>query len=247
MPVSILKTPEDSITFLRNSFLQEFDNQFIYDKCHYYNWCDNYLLKLDDETVGYSSIWGLNDRNERDTIFEFYLIPGHRKLADQFFKLLIEVPGVKKLECQSNDRLLSELIYRFGKDINAEAVLFEEFEDTELILNDIEFRKKNESDKSLKDDDGPDLLLYKGEIVAHGGLMFNYNFPYADIYMHVFEPHRQKGFGSLMVQELKKLAYQSGRVPAARCNINNFVSRQTLEKAGLRVCGFILIADIKTA
>ena len=75
--------------------------------------------------------------------------------------------------------------------------------------------------------------------------MLNYNLPYADIYMHVLEEHRGKGFGSLIVQELKTLAYEMERVPAARCNINNRVSKATLEKAGLRSCGFILHGEVK--
>jgi len=59
----------------------------------------------------------------------------------------------------------------------------------------------------------------------------------------VKENFRQKGFGSLIVQELKKEAYRIGRVPAARCNIKNKISKATLLKAGFRVCGNILIGN----
>ena len=75
--------------------------------------------------------------------------------------------------------------------------------------------------------------------------MLNYNIPYADIYYEVKENFRQKGFGSLIVQELKKEIYLMGRVPAARCNIRNRASKANLLKAGFRVCGFILKGDIK--
>lgn len=69
-------------------------------------------------------------------------------------------------------------------------------------------------------------------------MMPNYNMPYADLYYDVPEQHRQKGFGGFMVQELKKAAYQMGRVPAARCNIRNNASKATLLKAGFRICGW---------
>jgi hypothetical protein len=34
------------------------------------------------------------------------------------------------------------------------------------------------------------------------------------------------------VQELKRLAYQLGAIPCARCNPTNIASRRTLQKAG---------------
>jgi RimJ/RimL family protein N-acetyltransferase len=71
--------------------------------------------------------------------------------------------------------------------------------------------------------------------------------PYADLYYEVNENHRQKGFGSYMVQELKRETYLMGRVPAARCNINNVISKATLLKAGFKVCGYRLNGEIKEA
>ena len=97
----------------------------------------------------------------------------------------------------------------------------------------------------MRDDDSEYVLQQNETIVASGGLMFNYNFPYADIYMQVKEPFRRQGIGSFLVQELKKQAYLLQRVPAARCDINNAVSKATLLKAGFRICGFRVKGDIK--
>jgi hypothetical protein len=60
----------------------------------------------------------------------------------------------------------------------------------------------------------------------------------------VNENHRRKGFGTLIAQELKKAAYAMNRVPAARCNIHNGISKSTLLKAGFRVCGWMLSGDV---
>ena len=245
MAITIKRATGDEIAGLRKLFLEEFNNQFIYDKCHYYGWSDDYLLLVDEQPAGYACTWGLNDRNERDTLFEAYLLPPFRKQSDAFWHQLLQLPGVSRIECQSNDRYLSAQLFRFANNIFAEAILFEENIQTHLSINGTEFRERGASDLQVKDDDGPYVLLYDGKVVAHGGLMLNYNFPYADIYMHVFEEHQRKGFGALIVQELKLLAYKLGRVPAARCNINNIVSKTTLEKAGLKPCGFVLIGSIK--
>jgi RimJ/RimL family protein N-acetyltransferase len=84
-----------------------------------------------------------------------------------------------------------------------------------------------------------------GEVVATGGYVWNYNYPFIDLYYEVKEAYRKKGFGSLIVQELKKEAYRLKRVPAARCNVKNLASKRTLIKAGMRACGHLLIGNTR--
>ena len=58
--------------------------------------------------------------------------------------------------------------------------------------------------------------------------------------MEVDEPYRRRGFGSYLIQELKRVCYEMGRIPAARCNVGNVASRHSLQKAGLLPCPRIL-------
>ena len=58
--------------------------------------------------------------------------------------------------------------------------------------------------------------------------------------MEVAEPFRRRGYGGYLVQELKRVCYEGGRVPAARCNASNTASRATLQKAGLMPCARML-------
>lgn len=244
MQIDIIKASEEQVAALRKSFLEKLGNQFVYDKCHYYNWCDNYLFVFNGKAIGYGSIWGSDDRRKRDSIFEFYLRDDHMGKSDDCFKMLMSLPGVKMMECQTNDDLLTNMLFRFAKNINAEAILFEEANSTSLKIDGALFRRRKDDDIVIREDDGPEVLEHNGTIVAHGGLMYNYNLPYADVYMHVLEGYRGKGYGSLIVQELKKLAYEMGRVPAARCNVDNVISKATLEKAGFRICGFRVNGDL---
>jgi len=48
-----------------------------------------------------------------------------------------------------------------------------------------------------------------------------------------------------LLQEVKKECYLSGRVPAARCNIENKASMYTLLRAGLKVAGYMLTGRVK--
>ena len=80
---------------------------------------------------------------------------------------------------------------------------------------------------------GPEWLLQvDGKPAGKGGVLFHYNLPYGDVYMEISEAFRGRGFGAYLVQELKRLAYQIGSIPAARCSPDNRPSRRTLQKAG---------------
>ena len=54
--------------------------------------------------------------------------------------------------------------------------------------------------------------------------------------MEVDERFWRRGYGSFLVQELKRTCYEMGRIPAARCNVTNTASRATLQKAGFLPC-----------
>ena len=70
--------------------------------------------------------------------------------------------------------------------------------------------------------------------------MLHYNPPYGDLYMEVDEPFRGRGYCSFLIQELKRVCYEIGRVPAARCDVANVASLATLQRAGLLPCARIL-------
>jgi GNAT superfamily N-acetyltransferase len=243
MEIKVIKTDLKDIQPFRILFLEESNFQFIYNKCHTYGWADTYMFILDDEKIGYGAVWGKDKREDKDAIFEFYIIKPYRKFANKFFSKLHITSEAPFIECQSNDLLLSSLLFEHAQNIHAEAILFEDDFQTGFTIPGVIFGKKPK-----KDDAGIDareyILKQNDEVVATGGLMLNYNMPYANLYYEVYENHRQKGFGSYMVQELKKEAYLIGSVPAARCNISNMISKATLLKAGFKVCGFRLNGEI---
>jgi GNAT superfamily N-acetyltransferase len=245
MQLQVIRTGLDDIRAFRVLFLQESSFQFVYDKCHLYGWADTYLFLADGQKIGYGAVWGQSNRQEKDAIFEYYLLPPFRKYASSIFPLFHTVSSAIYIECQSNDLLLTSMLYEFTENIIAEAILFEDHYTTVLHVPGVVFRKPQKPPDGY--DAGGYTLEQDGQTVAEGGLMLNYNMPYADIYMGVKEGARQKGLGSLIVQELKREAYLMGRVPAARCNINNQASKATLLKAGFRYCGFRLKGNLKPA
>lgn len=239
MEIKAVKAKLNEIQDLRVLFLQENKFQFVYNKCHLYGWADTYLFTKDGIKTGYGAVWGQSKREDRDAIFEFYITEPYMKHAGAFFSALLAASGASHIECQTNDLLLSSMLFESAQNIQAEAILFEDHLTTGFSIPGITLQQ-NPAAGDSHPDDRPYILLQNGEVVATGGLMLNYNFPYADLYYEVNEAHRQKGFGSLLAQELKKEAYGMGRVPAARCNIQNMISKAALLKAGFRICGYLL-------
>jgi len=239
MDIVVSKLSLKEVQPLRDLRLAEIDFQFVYNKCHGAGWADTYLFAIDGEKAGYGSIWGKDKREERDAIFEFYLLEPYRRLANSIFPELHKVSGASYVECQTNDRLITDMLFEYCANIYADRILFEDSITTEMKMPGAVFKK------TVNNDGETEYILERdGEIVATGGFIWNYNFPYIDMYYEVKESHRQKGFGTLITQELKKEAYLLDRVPAARCNINNKASKATLLKAGMKVCGHILIGEL---
>jgi hypothetical protein len=239
MEAEVHKVPLHDIQQLRDLSLQENTFQFVHNKCHGAGWADTYIFLMGKDSIGYGSVWGKDDRNARDTIFEFYLLPPFREFTNIIFPKFRTASAATFIECQTNNSLQSEIFFENAHNIATEAILFADSFQTQLSIPGTSFRN-NSSDK-----EGPEYVLeQKGQIVASGGYVRNYNFPYIDMYYEVNENRRNQGFGSLFTQELKREAYRLKRVPAARCNINNYASKATLLKAGMKVCGHMLIGEL---
>jgi GNAT superfamily N-acetyltransferase len=154
------------------------------------------------------------------------------------------------MEIQSSDALLTVMLHTYARDIRSEKIVFHDRIATALAPHGaVVHRVTSDHDtwRAITDRQGGTecLLQLDGETVATGGLMFHYNVPYTDIYMEVADPFRRRGFGSYLVQELKRLAYELGSVPCARCNPSNIASRKTLQKAGLVPYAHILNGSIR--
>jgi GNAT superfamily N-acetyltransferase len=154
------------------------------------------------------------------------------------FRQLVETSGATRIRAQTNDRLLLLMLYDCAADIAVENLLFADGVETRLSSPGGTLERKPGDAEEWR-------MVTEGAAIAEGGLLFHYNPPYADIYMEVDEPYRRRGYGSYLVQELKRRAYDLGHIPAARCNADNEPSRRTLERAGMLPCGRILRGTIR--
>lgn len=223
----------DAIVPMRERYRREMGCQIVHDSLHARGFTHPYVIRISGEAAGYGCVLGYDD-DPKDIVKEFYLLPRHRAAAAQAFDAFVSASGAKTIEAQTNDRLLTLMLFDRASHVDADKILFDDGFTTTLPVPGVEFTKSGTEW----------ALVREREIVATGGLLFHYNPPYGDIYMEVAEPCRRRGYGSYLVQELKRACYEAGRVPAARCNASNIASRAALQKAGMLPCARILRGKI---
>jgi GNAT superfamily N-acetyltransferase len=243
--IDVVLVPPQEVLTQRDLYRQEMNCQIIHDSWHGRGWVDSYLFRLDGRGVGHGLVGGIRG-DPKDVITEFYVLPDHRALALPLFRRLAAISRAKTIEVQTNDILSTLMCFDCASQIEGHAVLFHDARTTSLSIPGAVYRKATEADrdhmeKQKLDRDAEWVIKHNDTVVASGGILFHYNVPYGDIYMAVAEPFRQRGFGSYLVQELKRTCYEMGRIPAARCNATNAASRATLQKAGMLPCARMLV------
>jgi GNAT superfamily N-acetyltransferase len=232
----------------RDFYREEMHCQIIHDSIHSRpGWSLEYRLSLGANRVGYGSVAIAGPWKEYATIYEYYVIPQFRNRIFDLFSALITGSRARKIETQSNDSLLTAMLHTFGKDVQAESILYHDGMLTNLKPNGASFRfatAAEEPELSPTELESHGVVEFEGRVAGKGGILFHYNRPYGDIFMEVGAPFRNRGIGAYLVQELKRLCYQGGSIPSARCNLANVPSRKTLQKAGFVPCGHIITANI---
>jgi len=233
------RVPAAEVFALRVRQREELNAQIVHDSIHTRpGWSETYALTLGDATAGFASVAIAGPWKDRPTIFELYVLPPDRSRVFDLFDALLAASRARFMEIQSNDTLLVVMLHTYAKDIWTEKIVFRDGITTALAANDAVLNPLTPDAETrqciAERAGGAEWQLRLGEEeVAKGGLMFHYNPPYADIYMEVVQPFRRRGLGSYLVQELKRIGYELGAIPCARCSPDNVASRKTLQKAGL--------------
>ena len=252
MPASIVATVASNheVLPLREQYRHEMNCQIVHDSIHRRaGWTTTYLLRVEGLAAGFGSIAIAGPWTDKPTLFEFYLLPEHRGRAFNLFEALLAASDARFMTIQSNNQLLSVMLHTYAREISGDAIVFHDRLTTTLPAMGAILHCKTPEEETRRCIDerqgGPEWTMdLDGTTVATGGILFHYNRPYGDIYMDVAEPYRGRGFGSYMVQELKRIAYELGSIPAARTGAQNIASRKTLQKAGFVPCANILNGTI---
>jgi GNAT superfamily N-acetyltransferase len=238
MRATATPTSPGAVLPLRIRYRTEMNCQIVHDSLHRRaGWTSTYALHLDETSAGFGSVAIGGPWTGKPTIFEFYVLPLHRGRAFDLFESLLDASGARLMEIQSNDLLLAAMLHTYAREIWSEAIVFHDGVTTALPSNGAILEQVTPDEETrvaiAERQGGIEWRLQVDDVVAAtGGILFHYNEPYGDIYMEVAEPFRRRGLGAYLVQELKRIAYELGSIPCARCGRDNVPSRKTLQKAG---------------
>lgn len=232
------------ILSLREEYRRLMACQIVHDSWHARGFTEQFVFRVDDAVVGYGAV-ALAPDAVRDTVKEFYLRPAFRAHSVSLCRELIARCNARFIEAQSNDTALAELLGVLTCDPTSDTLLFADGERTALSIQDVTLRSIDPAEHAFvfphsTEPIGSWGLERIGTLVATGGYFLHYNPPFADIYMEVAQSEQRRGYGSFLVQELVRLARESGHVPAARCHRDNIASQRALKRGGLRLCGRIV-------
>lgn len=246
MEIQVRQAAYQEIEALRELYRQEANCQIIHDSILRRGMADPYLILAEGRIAGYGGIW---NKHCPGRVMEFYTLPRFRSEALPMFRELLAVSQATHIEAQTNMPLMLTMLLDCAAGIAAESILFEDACVTHLTCPEGVFRRAASEDTGTIFDHkhepvGDWVVEANGAIVATGGFLCHYNPPYGDIYMEVAETARMRGYGSYLVQEVKRACYEAGKKPAARCHRDNVASRRTLQKAGMLPCGHLLVGKV---
>ena len=238
----------ETILALRDMYRLEMSCQIIHDSIHSRpGWTEEYSLRIDGAVVGYGSVAIAGPWTASPAVYEFFVEQPHRSKIFELFGALRTACGAGRMETQSNDVLTTAMFHTYAKNIMSESVLFEDAARTSFAPAGATFRRATVEDGlDISSQQLPwhGVVEIDGCVAATGGILFHYNRPYGDIYMEVREEFRRRGLGAFIVQELKRVCYEGGFKPGARCGPANIASQRTLQRAGFVPYGHILVGDL---
>ncbi|HUN10209.1 MAG TPA: GNAT family N-acetyltransferase [Aggregatilineales bacterium] len=245
MQIDIQRAAYPDVEAMRELYRYEAGCQIIHDSHLRCQLADPYLILVNGRLCGYGGI----SNKAPHRLIEFYVQPAMRRIASTLLRELLAASGAAAMAAQTNMPLMLMLLYEFAQDITREAILFEDAEMTHHTCTQGVFRQATPAEAATifphhHEPVGNWVIDTAEGIVATGGFLTHYNPPYGDIFMEVRESARRRGFGRYLVQELKRVCYEAGKKPAARCDPTNTESRRTLESAGLLPCGYLLTGRI---
>lgn len=251
MKLSARETVWADVRESHERYLREMGCQVVHASLHgRAGWAREFVLECGGRAVGHGSLLVDGPWAGTRTVFEFFVESEARAETFRLFSALVQEGGATHVEAQTNDRWLAAMLLTCGREVEAEKLLFADEVTTEFAARGAVFRGARPEDAARVfahelEPVGDYVLEVDEEIAATGGVMYHYNPPYGDVFMEVAPKFRRRGLGTYLVQELKRVCRKAGKVPCARCDLDNVASRQTCLRAGFLPVGCVVRARIE--
>ncbi|MDQ2744443.1 MAG: GNAT family N-acetyltransferase [Chloroflexota bacterium] len=257
MHIEIEPTTVDQVADLRFLYARELDDVIRYEREIRQGRARIYGVLNGGALIGYGILHG--EGEDRSTVVEFFLLPQNRRHTVPVFDHFTRVTEAVGVQARTTDAGLVLLLHERTHDIVPGNFYFHDAENTHHPVPGIRCRAITHGDLDviapiMTTSEGwpfevPDretlavwivsnegwLLEDDEGIAGIGAILHGYNAPFASIGMVVMKRARRRGYGTCLIEELKRETYDMGKIPRADCDPWNAASRATLLRAGFLV------------
>ena len=110
MTIEVSPVPLEEVLPLRQLYRHEMNCQIVHDSLPGRGFGNLFLIRVDGRVAGYGFVMGYRGE-PKDMIQEFYVLPAYRGSALAMFRRLIEASQARRIEAQTNDVLLTLMLY----------------------------------------------------------------------------------------------------------------------------------------
>jgi hypothetical protein len=174
MSIAVRPAQPATIESLRGHYRKEMNCQIVHDSIHGRpGWTREFAIYIDALVVGYGSLAVGGPWRAAPTLFEFYVYPAYRMRTFELFEQLLAHCDAIRIETQSNDRYLTVMLHTYAHNVRAEAILFEDGVQTQLMAPGAGFRAATDLDRdSLREldlDEGAAWVIISNGVIAGAG------------------------------------------------------------------------------
>src|SRR5690348_2702337 len=146
MRINVSLVPLAEIVALRDLYRKEMNCQIVHDSLHQRGFTDSYLIRVNDEVAGYGCVVGFGGK-PKDMVKEFYVLPVHRAAALPLFRQFVTASRARRVEAQTNDLLLTLMLFDCATRIKSETILFDDAFTTRHRVPGAIFRRAAQADE----------------------------------------------------------------------------------------------------
>ncbi|MFT3783073.1 MAG: GNAT family N-acetyltransferase [Nibricoccus sp.] len=249
MNVSILNVTDNEVEPLRELQRQETPLAALLSSGEHQGYFQTYLITLGGAHAAYGTV-GHDDRWHRaPTVFELYIRPEFRAFGETIFADFTASTNASAFEFQTSDAGLSAILSSWCGEAVVDKIIFSDSLTTFLpgygtIIHQFWPSDVAKVFQHHSQPVGDWVLEFDGKIAGTGGMKHRYQPPYVDLFAEINPRYRQRGLGSYLIQELKRLCYDLGLKPCARCSPDDLPAIRTIERAGFTPCAHVLSGQL---
>ena len=125
MTISVRHVELPDIASLRDAFRAEMNCQIVHDSIHVRpGWTREFLLADGDSAIGYGSVAVEGQWQNRQTVYDIYVMPEQRSRAFPLFEAFLAESVPQAFEVQTSDTLTTAMCLTFARDIGTEGIVF---------------------------------------------------------------------------------------------------------------------------